>query len=181
MTPLELVLEAAAFAAMAHAPQRRKTGHEPYVNHVVRVAREASRQGLAPEAVAAALLHDVVEDTRFGLDDVRARFPPRVVELVHLMTQWWADDAPAAVKASEKPKYYAAILKDADAIALKLLDRADNLEDMAGVADRARRWAERYLRRSEEEMAPLVEAVALPGVRARYEAALAALRAALSR
>ncbi len=179
MTPLELVLEAADFAAMAHAPQRRKTGHEPYVNHVVRVAREASRQGLAPEVVAAALLHDVVEDTRFGLDDLRARFPVRVVELVRLMTQWWPDDAPARVRAAEKPKYYAAILEDADAVCLKLLDRADNLADMAGVVDRARDWAERYLRRSEQEMAPLLAAVTHAGVRARYERAVVALRAAL--
>jgi GTP pyrophosphokinase len=179
MTPLELVLEAADFAAMAHAQQRRKTGHEPYVNHVVRVAREASRQGLSPEVIAAAFLHDVVEDTRYGLDDVRARFPARVVELVHLMTQWWPDDAPEAVKTSEKPKYYAAILRDADAICLKLLDRADNLADMAGTVERARGWAERYLRRTEEEMAPLLEAVTHPGVRDRYERAVATLRAAL--
>jgi GTP pyrophosphokinase len=179
--PVELVAEAAALAAQAHAPQRRKIGGEPYVNHVIRVARDAARLGLPPEAVAAALLHDVVEDTPVTLAELRERFPARVVRLVELLTQTWPDDAPAAVKAARKPPYYAALLTDPEAALLKLLDRADNLADTARVVERAPKWAVRYLRRSEAEMAPVLAACGHDGVRARYAEAHAALAAAVAR
>lgn len=175
----ELILRAAAFAAEAHARQKRKVGNIPYVNHVIRVAHHAAESGLSPESIAAALLHDVVEDTRYTLDDVKKKFPERVVRLVHLLTQWWPDDAPPDVKEREKPKYFAAILQDPEAIDLKLLDRADNLNDMVRIARTAHRWAEKYCRSSESELRPLYEACTNEKIRIRYERALTALKRAL--
>lgn len=177
----ELILRAAAFAAKAHEKQKRKIGNIPYINHLIRVAHQAAEAGLPEETIAAAFLHDVVEDTSYSLEEVRKRFPGRVAHLVHLMTQWWPDDAPVEVKKRERPKYYAAILEDPDAIHLKLLDRADNLRDMVRAIPQAGRWAENFYRRSVEELAPIFEASNNERVREIYNAALNDLRVALQK
>jgi GTP pyrophosphokinase len=114
----ELIMRAAAYAAEAHVKQKRKQGDSPYINHPLRVGHQAVQAGLSAEAVAAALLHDVVEDTPRTLADIQRAFPARVAALVDLMTQWWPDDAPQELKRTEKPKYYGAILKDPEAIAI---------------------------------------------------------------
>ncbi|HEY9720437.1 MAG TPA: HD domain-containing protein [Oscillatoriaceae cyanobacterium] len=179
--PTELVLRAAAYAAAAHAPQRRK-GHldEPYINHPLRVAHAASEAGLSDEAIAAALLHDVVEDTPRSQSEIEAAFPPRTAELVRLLTKWWPDDASQEIKAEGQPVYYGAILQDADATALKLLDRADNLRDMVRMLPHKRDWAARYLRKTRREIAPIADECTNALARERYAAAVDALDAALS-
>ncbi|MFP5501914.1 MAG: HD domain-containing protein [Candidatus Sericytochromatia bacterium] len=176
---IELITRAAAYAAEAHKHQTRKASPEPYVNHVLRVAHMAVQAGLSAEAVSAALLHDVVEDTRYSQKDIEAAFPPRVADLVDRLTQWWPDDADAATKAAGKPKYYARILEDAEAIDIKLLDRADNLQDMARMLPKARGWAERYMRRTEEEIKPMLEASKNEVAKRAYTEALRGLKAAL--
>ncbi|MNR85362.1 GTP pyrophosphokinase [compost metagenome] len=176
---LELVLRAAAFAGEAHGTQTRKGSPQPYITHPLRVAHAASLAGLSSEAIAASLLHDVVEDTPVTLDDLSERFPERVVHLVHLLTKWWPDDAPKDLKASEKPKYYGAILEDDDAMALKLLDRADNLQDMVRMLPRMRGWAERYLKKTEREIQPIAEACPNAMARSEYARAIADLHRAL--
>ena len=177
---MELVLRAAAYAGDAHAKQMRKTGDEPYINHPLRVSHMAVRAGLSAEAIAAALLHDVVEDTDRTAEDIRAVFPERVALLVHLLTQWWPDDAPPQVKAEGKPKYYRALLREAEAIDVKLLDRSDNLWSMVRMLPRARGWAERYLKRTREEIQPVYEASRNEVARKYYVEAVNALEQALA-
>lgn len=177
---IDLIFKAASFAAEAHAFQKRKVIGEPYVNHPIRVAREAWKVDLPIEAVVAAFLHDTVEDTPVRLEELSEIFPTRVVDLVRLMTKWWPDDAEPEVKEREKPRYYGAILQDQDAIHLKLLDRADNLADMARMLPKARDWAERYLMKTEKEFGPLLQAARNPVVRQVFEDALKALRGALA-
>jgi (p)ppGpp synthase/HD superfamily hydrolase len=81
-----LVLRAYAFAEAAHRGQRRKDDRA-FIAHPVRVARLLAARGYDEEVVAAALLHDVVEDTSVTLDEVRARFGARVAELVACVTE----------------------------------------------------------------------------------------------
>ncbi len=178
---VKLLLKATSFAAAAHAQQRRKIGHEPYINHVVRVAEQAALAGLPDYAVAAALLHDVVEDTEVGLEEIRREFPPRVAEIVGLLTEWWGDHAEPKVQKAESARYFRAIAADPEALAVKLLDRADNLRDMIRTLSRARRWAESYLHRSEEEITPLLLACPQEYCRHAYLDAVRDLRAALAR
>lgn len=178
---ISLVTSAAAFAAEAHKNQKRKASGIPYVNHLLRVAEQAALAGLSTEAVAAALLHDVVEDTPVTFDILDARFPARVVELVRLLTQWWGEDADPAVKQAEKPRYYQQILSDTEAVHLKLLDRADNLGDMTRDLALVRGWAERYLKKTEIEIAPIRAACQNDAVSDFYENALAKLRHAIER
>ena len=176
---MELILRAAAYAGEAHGTQTRKGSPDPYVTHPLRVGHAAALAGLSAEAVAASLLHDVIEDTPRTPEELAACFPERVVGLFELLTKEWADDAPPDVKTAGKPRYYGAIMGDDEAMAIKLLDRADNLRDMIRMLPRLRGWAERYLAKTEREIAPIQ--AACPNARAReeYGAAIADLHRAL--
>jgi guanosine-3',5'-bis(diphosphate) 3'-pyrophosphohydrolase len=69
-----------------HSGQRQKVNGRPYVEHPIRVATDVSEAGFEPEVVAAALLHDIVEDSEVTVDDLRDRFGDRVATLVEAMT-----------------------------------------------------------------------------------------------
>jgi (p)ppGpp synthase/HD superfamily hydrolase len=77
-----LVARARAFATEAHAAQRRKYTDEPYIVHPEEVARIVADAGLPAEAIAAAWLHDVVEDCGVTGSELEAAFGPEVARLV---------------------------------------------------------------------------------------------------
>jgi len=70
----ELARSARAFAQEAHEGQRRKQTGEPFVRHPIAVAELLAERGCDTEVLAAAYLHDVVEKTEVGLDEIRDRF-----------------------------------------------------------------------------------------------------------
>lgn len=83
-----LALDAFQFAAKAHRGQRRKGDGSPYIEHPVEVARLLHAAGLADERLlAAAFLHDVVEDTDIDLDQLEKHFGEEVAALVDAMTE----------------------------------------------------------------------------------------------
>ena len=82
-----LVEEALALARSAHEGQLRETDRAPYLEHPVDVASLVADAGLSEEAVAAGLLHDVVEDTEVRLEDISRRFGQAVADLVAAMTE----------------------------------------------------------------------------------------------
>jgi (p)ppGpp synthase/HD superfamily hydrolase len=86
--PLSLLQRADDFADLAHGGQRRALpgGDERYIEHPRRVAAQARALGLDEEIQAAALLHDVVEDTPVTLADVEDLFGPRVAGIVDELT-----------------------------------------------------------------------------------------------
>lgn len=174
------ILRAATFAATAHVGQTRRNLPDPYINHPLRVADHAARAGLDEDAVVAALLHDVVEDTSHNWDELRAAgFSERAIALARLLTKWWesGDDEGHPDKAT----YYARILEDADAVALKLLDRADNMADVVRIIGPRRDFAEKYLKKTRREFPPLVECCRNAYVLAVFAARLVELEAALGR
>ena len=71
----------------SHGDQTRKGSSIPYVTHVVHVAHIVATHGFDEEVVAAALLHDVVEDTPVELDELEDRFSTRVASLVECLTE----------------------------------------------------------------------------------------------
>ena len=81
-----LVLHAAWFATLAHDGQRRKYTDEPYVAHPFRVASMVSTRTEDDAVVAAAILHDVLEDTKTTYEDLRVAFGHRVADLVNECT-----------------------------------------------------------------------------------------------
>jgi guanosine-3',5'-bis(diphosphate) 3'-pyrophosphohydrolase len=86
MSDAELLTRAALVAAEAHKGQTRKGGAVPYVNHVIEVAHLVAGAGGTPEMVAAALLHDVVEDSGATAETVEAGFGPCIATLVAGLT-----------------------------------------------------------------------------------------------
>ena len=81
-----MVQKAIFFATQAHAGQTRKYTGEPYVNHPVEVMQLVSTVTDDPEILAAAVLHDVVEDTPATIMNIRIGFNRRVAELVDDLT-----------------------------------------------------------------------------------------------
>ena len=78
--------KALEFATMAHGDQKRKYTDEPYIIHPIAVAEIVKSVEHTDEMIAAALLHDVVEDTPFTIDDIFDRFGDNVGELVSWLT-----------------------------------------------------------------------------------------------
>ena len=179
MSDVLLLARAFAFAAEHHSGQTRKgEAAEPYVNHVADVARRvADATGGADAAlVAAALLHDTVEDTRVTEEDVRTVFGDDVADLVMEVT----DDKSLPKDARKQAQVdHAPHLSDR-AKRLKLADKASNLTQIvesppAGWSTDRRRayaeWAERVLaglRGVDPEMERVLER-AIARVRAEAE------------
>ena len=119
----QLILEAARFARQAHANQTRKFTNQPYVAHVARVAgRVAAHPDVTAEDVAAAFLHDVVEDTSYTLADLDSTFGRNVSTAVDWLTK----------RPNEGLAAYQRLANAPDQVKLiKLVDRIDNLSDWA--------------------------------------------------
>jgi myo-inositol-1(or 4)-monophosphatase len=96
MPAKDMLGEAIAFAARAHAGQLRKASRLPYIVHPVEVVSICANITHDLEVLSAAALHDVVEDAGVSIDDVRAEFGPRVAELVAGETEDKRRDRPAA-------------------------------------------------------------------------------------
>ena len=129
MTPLELILDALAFAAEKHRDQRRKDPEaSPYVNHPIALARILAHEGGVDEApvLAAALLHDTVEDTETTVEELKRRFGPRVASMVAEVT----DDKtlPAPVRKRLQVEHAAQLSQGARLV--KLADKIANLRDL---------------------------------------------------
>jgi guanosine-3',5'-bis(diphosphate) 3'-pyrophosphohydrolase len=82
-----IVREAFQLASKAHEGQSRRDNGRPYIEHPLAVAELLHGAGFDGEVVAAALLHDVVENTEMGVDDVARAFGDRVAELVDVLTE----------------------------------------------------------------------------------------------
>ena len=74
---IDTIMQAYEFGAAAHDGQMRKTG-EPYISHPVAVAQDLADMHLDAQAIAAAILHDVVEDTEASIGDIEAKFGPEL-------------------------------------------------------------------------------------------------------
>jgi guanosine-3',5'-bis(diphosphate) 3'-pyrophosphohydrolase len=127
---LDLILEAAAFAADRHRMQRRKDAEaSPYINHPLALAHILSREGKVsdPVVLCAALLHDTVEDTETTLEELKERFGPEVAATVAEVTN---DES--LPKAEQKRLQVAkAASKSPAAKLVKLADKISNLRDLA--------------------------------------------------
>ena len=83
----ELIRRAFNVALEAHSGVRRKSG-ELYILHPIAVAQIAVEEiGLGPTSVAAALMHDLVEDTDWTVDDVEREFNPKVAQIIDGLTK----------------------------------------------------------------------------------------------
>ncbi len=127
---LVLILDAAAFAADKHRRQRRKDAEAtPYINHPLALATILAREGGVADAevIAAALLHDTVEDTETTPAEIAARFGAGVAEIVAEVT-----DDKALPKQERKARQVThAAQASPGAKLVKLADKIANLRDLA--------------------------------------------------
>ena len=123
-----LVKDALTFATAAHAGVSRRWTGEPYITHPERVAAMLEPLGFGPEVIAAALLHDVVEDTDATVATLAARFGPMVAALVSEVTKPVAPGNRAARKAAYKAHLAGSSYAGAS---IKLADMLDNSSNVA--------------------------------------------------
>ncbi len=131
------VRRAFTVARKAHEGVRRKTG-EPYIFHPMEVARIAAEDlGLGPVAVVCALLHDVVEDTEYTLEDIRMIFDDRVAQIIDGLTKIEGvfDYATNSIQAENFKKLLTTMGDDVRVILLKLCDRLHNMRTLESMRE----------------------------------------------
>ncbi|SDW89376.1 GTP pyrophosphokinase [Lutibacter oricola] len=116
----------------AHSSQRRKTG-EPYIFHPIAVAKIVAYEiGLDTTSIVAALLHDVVEDTDYTLEDIERLFGENVARIVNGLTKisHLKKDQDASVQAENFRKMLLTLHDDVRVILIKIADRLHNMQTM---------------------------------------------------
>ncbi|GAA3694032.1 GTP pyrophosphokinase [Zhihengliuella alba] len=122
---LDLITHAFAVAERSHEGQKRKSG-DPYITHPVAVSTILAEMGMTGTTLAAALLHDTVEDTDYSLDDLRREFGDEVAMLVDGVTKLDKVKFGDAAQAETVRKMVVAMSKDIRVLLIKLADRLHN-------------------------------------------------------
>ena len=122
---LGIIERAYAVADKAHDGQKRQSG-EPYITHPLAVAQILAELGLGPKAIAAALLHDTVEDTGYPLDELAADFGDEVAMLVDGVTKLDKVKYGESAQAETVRKMIVAMSRDIRVLLIKLADRLHN-------------------------------------------------------
>ena len=121
-----------------HRGQKRKSG-DPYITHPLAVTTILAELGMDPATLMAGLLHDTVEDTEYGLEDLRRDFGDVVTLLVDGVTKLDKVKFGEAAQAETVRKMVVAMAKDPRVLVIKLADRLHNMRTM------------RYLKREKQE------------------------------
>ncbi|MEU7379503.1 MULTISPECIES: bifunctional (p)ppGpp synthetase/guanosine-3',5'-bis(diphosphate) 3'-pyrophosphohydrolase [unclassified Streptomyces] len=121
-----------------HRGQKRKSG-DPYITHPLAVTTILAELGMDPATLMAGLLHDTVEDTEYGLDQLRRDFGDTVALLVDGVTKLDKVKFGEAAQAETVRKMVVAMAKDPRVLVIKLADRLHNMRTM------------RYLKREKQE------------------------------
>ena len=131
-TDVSMIEKAYKLAVKAHGDQRRKSG-EPYIIHPLWVAIILADLEMDKETIAAGMLHDVVEDTKFTEEDIRREFGDEVALLVDGVTKlgrlYYSSDK-LEVQAENLRKMFLAMAKDIRVIIIKLADRLHNMRTL---------------------------------------------------
>jgi guanosine-3',5'-bis(diphosphate) 3'-pyrophosphohydrolase len=121
-----LIGGALEMAREAHAGQvRNASGGRPYIDHPVTVAAQLVEDDFSDEVLAAALLHDVVEDSELGIEDIRRASGDRVAEIVDALTDDESVDSYEERKREHRGRVEAA---GPDALAVYVADKLTNVE-----------------------------------------------------
>ena len=160
-----LVERAFLAAEKAHSEQLRKSG-EPYISHPVAVSQILADLGIGATTIAAALLHDTVEDTPYSLEKLRADFGDEVAMLVDGVTKLDKIKFGDSAQAETVRKMVVAMSKDIRVLVIKLADRLHNARTWKFVSEEsARRKAQETL----EIYAPLAHRLGISTVKLELE------------
>ncbi|MCP4300132.1 MAG: HD domain-containing protein, partial [Gammaproteobacteria bacterium] len=131
---IEQISRAYEFGAKAHEGQTRKSG-EPYITHPIAVAQELAEMHLDAQAITAAILHDVGEDTSASLDDIEETFGNEVAQLVDGVSKLDQIQfrSRAEAQAESVRKMMLAMIEDIRVILVKLSDRLHNMQTLGAM------------------------------------------------
>lgn len=137
---VEIIERAFAFAREAHKGVRRRSG-EPYIMHPIAVAKIALQEiGLGSTSICAALLHDVVEDTDYTVEDIERHFGPKIAQLVEGLTKIsggiFGDKA--SMQAENFRKLLLTMSEDIRVVLIKMADRLHNMRTLGSMAPNKR-------------------------------------------
>ena len=128
-THMETVLQAVAFAAEKHRTQRRKDIETPFINHPIQLAYILVQADVEdPKILAAALLHDTIEDTDTTLDEIEIVFGH---EVAHIVAECSDDKKQTKLERKQAQIDHAAKLSRAAKL-VKLADKISNVSDIEG-------------------------------------------------
>ena len=164
---IETINRAYHTAAEAHRNQTRSSG-ESYINHPLAVAKIVADIGLDEVSLAAALLHDAVEDTEITLQDVREQFGEEVAWIVDGVTKLERIqfDSREAQQAATMRKMLVAMAKDLRVLVIKLADRLHNMRTLGGMApEKQRRIAQETI----DIYAPLAHRLGIQEIKQQLE------------
>ncbi len=129
----ELIDKAFNVANEAHWNMRRKSG-EPYIIHPISVAKVVNQEiGLGAKSIAVALLHDVVEDTDYSLEDVDRDFGPKIASLIDGLTKisgTYNKENSSSLQAENFRKMLMTLSDDLRVILIKIADRLHNMRTL---------------------------------------------------
>jgi len=162
-----LLTRAYAVAAEAHEGQVRRSG-DPYIVHPVAVATILAELGLDDITLAAALLHDAVEDTSVSLEDVTRDFGAQVAAMVDGVTKLdrVRFDSKEAQQAASMRKMLVAMAKDIRVLLIKLADRLHNMRTIAALPKEKQ---ERIAQETIDVYAPLAHRLGIAGIKWQLE------------
>ncbi|MGH7501434.1 MAG: RelA/SpoT family protein [Longimicrobiales bacterium] len=162
-----MITRAYLFSSHAHAGQRRASG-EAYTAHLVEVARILADLHLDSVSIAAALIHDVVEDTQVTLDNVEAEFGPEVARIVDGVTKIGKVQFQSTTEQQVENyrKLLLSMAQDARVIVIKLADRLHNMRTLDPLRPDKRR---RIALETKEIYAPLAHRLGMAQIRWELE------------
>ena len=131
---LTLLDRAILFAVKAHAGAVRRDGHTPYILHCTEAAAIAATMTQEQEVLAAAVLHDVVEDTDVTAETLESEFGSRVALLVGAMSENKRPDLPPEDTWLVRKEETIAALEESTDLAVAQLYLADKLSNLRGIA-----------------------------------------------
>lgn len=173
----KLVERAYKFAEAAHKGQKRRSG-DPYITHPVAVGRILLELNMSAEMIAAAMLHDVAEDTEITLDEIEAEFGSEVRFLVEAVsnlrkidfstysTQEEAEAAKNQSKNESLRDLFLAMAEDVRVVIIKLADRLHNMETIKALPPKDQK---RIARETLNVYAPLALRLGIGDIRGRLE------------
>ena len=166
-TSTATISQAYELATAAHEGQTRRTG-EPYIHHPLSVARIVAELGLDQDTVAAALLHDSVEDTGVTLEELAERFGDDVASIVDGVTKLdrVQFDSKAAQQAATMRKMLVAMAKDLRVLIIKLADRLHNMRTLGAMSPDSQA---RIARETLDVYAPLAHRLGMQDLKQQLE------------
>ncbi|NCD18922.1 MAG: bifunctional (p)ppGpp synthetase/guanosine-3',5'-bis(diphosphate) 3'-pyrophosphohydrolase [Actinobacteria bacterium] len=162
---ISVILKAYEVAEGAHSGQVRRSG-DPYITHPVAVATILAELGMMPATLAAALLHDTVEDTGYPLSKIRSEFGEEIAALVDGVTKLDKVTYGDAAQAETVRKMIVAMSRDIRVLVIKLADRLHNARTWKYVSGES---AARKARETLEIYAPLAHRLGMNTIKWELE------------